>query len=749
MVRFYHGGTSDPTVGGARWLSQQRSFAEGYAQKSNGTLQYVDIPADSPLLKKSFDDSGTNMTAPYINFEAPEDIARNLKPVGEPPRKPPSEPPTTPPTGGDPDKYARPSSVNLDRLNIDDAAKQRIREAADAAAPDLEKVKGRPLTHEEVIEAAQKADILKESKVNRAATLKSEATLLRTRQDLAALAEGKGVSADFIQRLKTVSAEATARGRELNALKIGADAIPESAALKADIVKKLDEIGIETEKIVEAAKDVDFNDAKQVEAFYRKFVKPTFSEIIDEFRYINMLSSPRTHSVNLFSNLLQVAFVRPADRLASGVADAFGASLRGGQREFYVRQVPAYYKGMLNKVGDASAEALEVLKGNRVTNRPDLGKLRTGKLPRPMYVVLDALEASDVFFRKLAEAGEFEALAYKAKRLGQPVNEAAIAKEAAKTAEYTVFRQALDPANETGQGALLSAIDGLTDNIYRLRKVPGVKWFVPFVQTPMNILKQGIEHSPLGFATLKGSTHKTEQIAKAMVGSTVFIGAGALAMNGRTTWAAPTNPKEKAAFYSAGMQAYSVKVGDKWVSYSKLGPLAYPIALAAAMRHYTVDNPEAVTQDASTKAAKVLGGIAEFFADQSYVQGIGDLLDVMRGDEAATGRLAATVPTQLVPLSSLQRWITNIIDPVYRKTERGVSVEAIIQNVKKGIPGLSYDLPAHETIHGEPSPRPLPLVNAVSPVSVSQETKDVETYRRRQKAARERARRRAKNRGEQ
>jgi hypothetical protein len=266
-----------------------------------------------------------------------------------------------------------------------------------------------------------------------------------------------------------------------------------------------------------------------------------------------------------------------------------------------------------------------------------------------------------------------------------------------------------------------------------------VKWFIPFVQTPMNILKQGIEYSPLGVATLPGNARKIEQLSKAAVGSMVFAGAGALALEGRTTWSVPASPKDRDAFYAAGLQPYAVKVGDTWMSYSKLGPLAYPIAMAAAIQHYTKENPKAATDTGTQKLTKIMTGIAEFFADQSYMQGMGDILDVARGDETAAARIFSNVPTQLVPLSSLLRWTSTIIDPVYRKADRELSPRAIIENIKKGLPGFSKSLESYETPSGEPSFRQKPVLNSFSPVQISEETPAIDDYRDRMRKARERA----------
>lgn len=602
------------------------------------------------------------------------------------------------------------------RLNVQGVARKAITETAEAIRPELEAVRGAKLTHQEIAKAAETSDVLRKV-TTRAETLRREAAILKTRQHLAALAEGKGVSGEFVDTLRVVSAEASNLGRQLQSLTVSAD--PELNTIKSKVVKHLLDTGIESERIIKAAEGVDFTNQKQVTDFYRQFVKPRFGELLDEYRYTNLLSSPKTHIVNAFSNLMQVGLVG-ATKLSSGAVDAVASALTGKARQQYASEVAPYAKGVANSVGEALTNMRQALKGETLIERPDLDRIPTGN--RALSIIPRILEAGDVFFRTLVRNGELESLAYRYGKQGKEITDAVrrrLLQEAKKKAEYAVFRAPLDPANQAGQGKLLSAIDKATTGIYSFRNVPGVKWFIPFVQTPMNILKQGIEYSPLGFATLPGATDKTGQIGKALLGSTVFAGAGALALQGRATWSTPTTPTERSEFFAAGRQPYSVKVGDKWVSYSRLGPLAYPIAMAAAIAHYSQNDPGAVDDSALEKTMKSLRGIVEFFADQSYLEGIGDLVDIVKGQEYAAGKSISNVPSQLIPLTSLLRWTSQLIDPIYRKPKSGISTEAIIQNLQAGIPFLTKKLPAYEDPTGRPSQRKFPVFNAVSPVSTT------------------------------
>lgn len=79
FVRFYHGGAGP--INEPRFVSDDIRYAQGYANKSGSDIFYTDIPKDSPLLKKAFEDEGTDQVSPYVHFEAPPE---GFKPVNEP-----------------------------------------------------------------------------------------------------------------------------------------------------------------------------------------------------------------------------------------------------------------------------------------------------------------------------------------------------------------------------------------------------------------------------------------------------------------------------------------------------------------------------------------------------------------------------------------------------------------------------------------------------------------------------------------
>lgn len=608
------------------------------------------------------------------------------------------------------EKYA--FNVNIENLKTTEGGQQVLKETIEKIRPELEELKGKPLTHTEVLEEANKAQMMSKV-VSRERQLAEEASLLKLRQTTTSISDqiskaGGEVSPElwkeYTDNLKALSSQASAKGRALESLKIGAEDMPLRDQFLQEMLKKVDDV----DKVLEAAKGVDFNDARQANKFYRQFVKPSAGEVIDWFRYSNMLSSPKTAIINLFGNLMQ-APLSVGEKLASGTVDAVASTLTGKQREYYVREVPHYVKGFMNSVPKAIKSFGETLAGKRSIGRPDINRVPpfTGKAAGAFGYGSRLLEAGDAFFRELFDAANKEALAYKAGRLGQEVVPEAIEKAAKSESLYRLFRKGL---KEADQGPVLNWIDSLTSGVYNLRKVPGVGWIVPFVQTPMNILKQGIEYSPLGVVTIPGAKNKIPQLSKTIVGSLVSMGAAMLAMQGKATGSAPRGEKEKTAFYDSGMKPYSVRIGDQWVSYNKLGPLSYPIALAVAVKQKFEENP---SDEVIANLGRALQAQLQFFSEQSYVEGIKNLGDILSGEAYAGKQLLASAAGQVIPLRALIAWANKFVDDVYRHPS------TLTEMVKTQLPFLSKTVEPYLTGSGQPSRRQYNVFNQFSPIEAS------------------------------
>jgi len=126
--------------------------------------------------------------------------------------------PVTPLTKKDKENYEpEKSAVNLENMKLTDEAKASLSKASKAMRDELQNKK--TLTHEEVIEKAREAEIITQG-VSREATLEFQASLLKTRQHLAALAEQNELTPEFLDTLKVMSNLGTDIARNLESFKI-------------------------------------------------------------------------------------------------------------------------------------------------------------------------------------------------------------------------------------------------------------------------------------------------------------------------------------------------------------------------------------------------------------------------------------------------------------------------------------------------------------------------------------------------
>ena len=628
------------------------------------------------------------------------------------------------------DKFAY--NINLNRLDLTPQEKGSLISKIDKVKPELQAIKGRALTHEEVINAAKESEVLT-SVITREETEQIAAQNLRTRQRITEIEKTlpstkdpgtrEALIKEQIDLLKADSSYASDVARRLGQRKITAG--KGENTVYDQIIKRLTKVVDDTDELAKRASTVDFTNQKDVTNFYREYVKPTWKDALEEYRYNNMLSNPRTQARNIFGNILQTTVTRPLTKTVEAGLDVFASKLSGKERNALFREVPAYYKGVLSSIPEAADDFLRAFKGETAMGQPDLldniplgdtsklpvlganslGEAANNAATRTLQkltfggIPTRILEGTDRFLMKMVSTGEYAAL----RQRGVPADKAA--KEANKIAEYNLFRNKVDPNNKSGQGKVLSGIDSMTAGIDSLRKkIPGASWFIPFLRTPMNVTKQWIEYSPLGLTTLVGSDRKAQQIAKSMIGSGVTLWGANMAMQDNTTWATPKDPKERELFYASGRKPYSVKIGDRWVPMIYFGPAAYALALPAAMKYYQKDSPTALTDGQIEKVGKTISSLGELLSQQTFLQGLGNFVDTIRGSgESPTSNLGFTAG-QVIPLQGLLRYVATAIDPVYRQSN------SFLESLQRDLPFLSkgFDVPGTDVSVDALQPYTLP-----------------------------------------
>lgn len=489
------------------------------------------------------------------------------------------------------------------------------------------------------------------------------------------------------------------------------------------LFKLLDTAGVNPDEYTRRLAKVNLNDPKAVTKAFREMVPAKFGNWLDAVRYNSMLSSPLTHSVNAVSNALNVGVVAPIEKTLRGALDAAGG-LFGKERQYAAGEGAAYAAGAVKSIRQAANSFLDVMTGKSDIQTLDLNEFSTplaigglkGATATALTFPTRLLGASDKFFRTLATAGEEQALNLRQSKGIRLRGEKSVLAES--EAAYRVYQREI---GEKGQGKILEHVDDVANAILRLRQKSVVWKFVfPFVKTPTNILKQGIEFSPLGVANLAGNIDKTTALTRAAIGTAAFGTAAAMLDAGDITWGEPTNAEQKAAFRAEGKQPYSIRIGNKWISFVKLPPaVSFPFALTSGIN----DAVKTKKMDESTGEA-IMGGVAkwgQFLSDQSYVKQIGDTLRAFKGDTESVGQAIANYPQQMIPLRALTGWLARMTDPYERKTnaDKGY-IDQQVQQLMLQYPGLRENVGTRENpFTGNPLEANNPVLNSFSPFRVT------------------------------
>jgi len=333
-----------------------------------------------------------------------------------------------------------------------------------------------------------------------------------------------------------------------------------------------------------------------------------------------------------------------------------------------------------------------------------------------------ALSAADELFKGIARRMEINGLALRQAKAEGLTGDAlknrvadlsanpteAMQDQAGKYARYVTFQTPLGPVGQAVSRVSQSSRWG----------VPVGKFVVPFVRTPVNLIKYATERSPLApilpewEADFKaGGARRDLAVAKAMLGS----GAGLMfyqwAKEGKITGGGPADDNARALMQADGWQPYSIKVGDKWVSYGRLDPLSTTMGVAADLATKGDEMTDSQRQNA---AVVVTASIIKNLSSKTWLSGVSDLSEVIDDPERKGGSYIRNEAASLAVPGILAQ-IARASDPEQRDT--GTMANAI----KSRVPILSQQVPARLDVWGQPQQRQnLPMgLSAVAPFNVS------------------------------
>lgn len=192
-----------------------------------------------------------------------------------------------------------------------------------------------------------------------------------------------------------------------------------------------------------------------------------------------------------------------------------------------------------------------------------------------------------------------------------------------------------------------------------------IQTFIPFWNTIANIAKMGAERTPYGFykaQQLAGEGKFAEAAtmrAEATLGSGIMGVAGWFAANELVTGYGPSEPEDRRLWFAKGYQPYSIRVGDRWISYAGMGSLVVPLGIAASVADAARYGKTGRDEDLSQRLLYAMKSFGNLFLNVTALRGVSDVVNVITDPDRYFPKLAESLVASHVPatgfLSALAR----------------------------------------------------------------------------------------------
>lgn len=432
----------------------------------------------------------------------------------------------------------------------------------------------------------------------------------------------------------------------------------------------------------------------------------TLKDKWDAWRYLSMLGNPRTHIRNVFGNAVFSPIRFTKDLLASAGEKMFikdplertkSADARLGSKKYdAVREFAASdFEEMKQQItGTGKMNPL-----NEIMDKRKIFKSKAfGWLNKLSDWNSDMLEKEDaIFLRKAYIDAMTQFIAAK----GLTLEELTGSYEGGK-----LLNDARQYAALEAQKATYRDFNQMASALNQMKRTSGVGWFIdglmPFTKTPMNILRRGIEYSPVGLANGiysslvrvgKGDISAAgaiDQIAAGMTGTGIAILGYFLAKMGLARGGDDDDEKKAQLEAAEGHQNYSLEIpGYGSYTIDWMAPVALPFFVGVEVFNQLSDGGPVTGWD----LANAITMIAEPMMSLSMLDGLNSTLSAVRyGDkDEAVMSVATNILTSYLSQGAptIFGQIARTIDPDRRSTytDKNSSTPAWLQRFVQGVQG--------------------------------------------------------------
>lgn len=455
-------------------------------------------------------------------------------------------------------------------------------------------------------------------------------------------------------------------------------------------------------------------------------------EKIDSWRYFSMLANPRTHIRNMVGNVAMGKMQRVKDKLAGGIEDIASTFNKDMERTKTLRLADEKTKNFAkNDVLNTDVQSMMELNENKYNPQSRLQNARktfkSDVLENTLGRLFDwnnkALEAEDALGLKSAYKKSLTDYLTANKIDTDKITDAQLSKArtyAVQQAKEATFHQANSIASAINQFSRKNKLTkGATDAI------------LPFVKTPLNVAKAGLEYNPTGLLkTITVDTVKLrkgnitvnkyiDNLSKGLSGTGIAVLGYALADAGILKASGGDDEKKENYDEALGKQSYSIQIAGKTYSLDWLAPAGIPLFTGAEA--YSIKNAKnnekgSISSDDDKKSNQLIQSLENWangmaksispMSEMSMISGLTSALSSYSDDKlSAIGTNAVkSYVNQFFP--TLLGQATKTADDYERSTtstKTGLLPKAIDQTklqVMSKVPGLRQKLPTKADIWG-------------------------------------------------
>jgi len=467
-------------------------------------------------------------------------------------------------------------------------------------------------------------------------------------------------------------------------------------------------------------------------------------DVVQEWRYFNMLANPKTHIRNVFGSGFFAPIRQTSNMFRSAIEShyidkGFDIVRHGGLSPQAAAE--AWTKNPKTEAGKAALEAFERRKGDILGSSKFGIQKQSGRATTAGGKLMDAasdfnskvLTQEDDFFRTRAFKENFikSYNRYTTGKNAVPMTEKLLKRiedEAIAEAEIATFNE---------YNAFANWLNKITRNAYNANASRGARWggralnaFIPFEKVPSNLMKQSINYSPIGigkgFLNIRKAVQAQDaaalnraidEFASGLTGTGIF-GLGMLL--GYTTDAFTTNTgkKDPAAKHKKlqGVQNYSVTYTapngkKKSVTLDWLVPNSSTFFAGVEMANQMRKGGIGLKSIGESVAdwATVSSRLIEPVMDSSMLSGLHSTLETLRGGYGDDDTKGAA---EIILREGVQNWIGSLFPTFGGQVARtaystdkqmpSVSDQEYFKNSLKVKTGLAADNALTRTLGIEP-----------------------------------------------